>query len=156
MRRFKVYLAGPIAGLNYDDAQEWRSWVKSKLAPFGIDGYSPLRQKQYLKGVGKIEDVGKDCYSSYTPLATDGAIMTRDHNDCQTADLIFCNLLGAERVSIGTVLEIGWAFAYRKPLIMLIEPSGNPHEHPMIREGIGFRYDNLLDAIDATKSILLP
>lgn len=152
MTRFKVYLAGAISGLAFDDAQDWRAYVRGALEPTGIDAYSPLRQKHFLENVGPIDPNGS--YGVW-PLSTDRGIMTRDHFDCQSSDLIFVNLLGATRVSIGTVMEIAWAFAYRKPLVMAME-DGNLHDHPMIREAIGYRVPTLDHAIAVTQAILLP
>lgn len=145
MGKFKVYLAGPIAGLTYDGAQYWREVAIDMLKEHGIDGYSPLRNKRFLRdhgaiGVGQWNNV----------MASDRGIMTRDHYDCMTSDAIICNLLSAEKVTIGSVMEIAWAFAYRKPLVVMMEPSGNLHDHPMIREAIGYRVTNLGEAVAVT------
>jgi nucleoside 2-deoxyribosyltransferase len=149
-RRPKIYLAGPIAGLTFDDAQDWREDVRAMLAP-EIDAYSPLRQKHFLRKHGVIEQ------TAYTnPMATDRGIMTRDHWDCQTSDLILCNLLDTKRVTIGSVMEIAWAYAYRKPLIVVMEPSGNLHDHPMVRDAIGYRVPTLDAAVAVARAILLP
>lgn len=146
----KVYLAGPISGLTYGVAQSWRDYAQDRLSP-DIAAFSPLRRKQYLSNRGIIEQSYEDA-----PLSTDRGINTRDHFDCKTSDLILCNLLDVERVSIGTVMEIAWAFAYRVPLVLAIAKSGSVHDHPMIRECTGFRTDELDHAIDMTKAILLP
>ena len=82
--------------------------------------------------------------------------MTRDHNDCKTADMIVCNFLGATRISIGTCMEIAFSYAYKVPLLMIMEPSGNPHDYLMIREAIGFRVTKLEDAAAVAMSILFP
>jgi hypothetical protein len=44
-----VYLAGPISGLNYDGATEWRIGFAGALAEVGIKGLSPMRAKEYLR-----------------------------------------------------------------------------------------------------------
>lgn len=151
MADVKVYLAGPISGLDYDEAQDWRLRASLLLATTGITAYSPLRAKTFLRGKGVLEQ-------SYTenPLSTDRGIMTRDHWDCRTADLILVNLLGADRVSIGTVMEIAWGFAYRVPVVAAMDPAGNLHEHPMIREAISYRLDGIDSAIQTVISILTP
>jgi nucleoside 2-deoxyribosyltransferase len=143
------YLAGPISGLNYDSAQGWRTQASEQLAP-EIICYSPLRAKSWLRQHGVIEGAYPD-----HPLSNARAILTRDHFDCMRADLIFCNLLDVDRVSIGTVMEIAFAYAYRKPLVMCIRP-GSVHDHPMITEATGFTCDNLADGIDLVRTILLP
>jgi nucleoside 2-deoxyribosyltransferase len=149
LKTYKVYLAGPIAGLTFDEGQDWRIDVTERLSP-KIECYSPLRNKQFLKEYGVIGTAEYD-----KPMSTDRGIMTRDHNDCITSDLIFCNLLDTKRVTIGTVMEIAWAFAYRKPLVVLMEKSNNLHDHPMIREAIGYRTESVDEAIAITRAILL-
>lgn len=147
----KVYLAGPIAGLTYDGAQEWRHVAQKELARSGIDGYSPLRCKQYLRGTGVIVN------SNYShPLSTDRGIMTRDYWDCKTSDVILAYLLGAENVSQGTDMEMAWAYAYRKPLVVVMEENGNPHDHPMVRVAIDYRVTTLAEGLHIVKTIVLP
>jgi nucleoside 2-deoxyribosyltransferase len=145
----KVYLAGPISGLTYDQGQDWREYVASLLAARGIEAFSPLRAKGYLRSVGVIEQGYED-----TPLSTDHGITTRDRWDVQTADAVLFNLLGARRVSIGTMIEYGWADAHRIPIITVIEPKGNIHEHPMLRDVTGFRVATLLEGIEILDRIL--
>lgn len=147
----KVYLAGPIAGLTFDGAQEWRDIVQTEFARSGIDGYSPLRNKGYLRSEGIISNVGYQ-----QPMSSDRGIMTRDHWDCKTSDLIFAYLLGAKSVSQGTNMEMAWAYAYRKPLVVIMEEHGNVHDHPMVREAIDYRVTTLAEGIAIAKAILLP
>lgn len=45
-----VYLAGPISGLTFDDAQDWRGHAATFLASRGVVGLSPLREKHKLTG----------------------------------------------------------------------------------------------------------
>ncbi len=65
-------------------------------------------------------------------------------------------MLSAQKVSIGTVMEIAWAKAFQIPVIVIMEKEGNLHDHPMIRDCIGFRVETLLEAIWLTKVLLLP
>lgn len=147
----KVYLAGPITGLTYEQAESWRTEVRAVLEPAGIECYSPLRSKAYFKDVGTI---GTAPFKQ--ALSSDRGILARDHWDCRTADIIFVNLLGATERGTGTTMEIAWGVAYDKLLVVCMEDEGNVHDHPMIREAIDFRFANLIDAVLATKAILLP
>lgn len=146
----KVYLAGPIAGLTFEGCTNWRNEVAEMLLPY-IDGFSPMRAKEYFKGQGVIS---KNAYTQ--TLSSDRGILTRDHWDCMTADLIFVNLLGAQSISQGTVMEIAFGHAYRKPIVCVMEPKGNLHDHPMIRQAIDFRFEDIKSAVEVTKAILLP
>jgi hypothetical protein len=146
----KVYLAGPISGLTYDGAQQWREYAKGILAP-EIHAYTPLRAKQYLRTEGVLQQ----SYDVH-PLSTDRGINTRDHFDCMTSDLILCYLLGATERSTGTIMEVAWSFAYKKPLVVVMEKEGNCHDHPMLREAIGYRTEDLDQALNIVRAILLP
>ena len=143
-----VYLAGPITGLSYDGATSWREEAVSALAENGIVGLSPLRAKDYLLNEIKLADE----YDAV--MSTGRAITTRDRFDCTRADMVLVNLLGASKVSIGTVMELAWADLARVPVVLCIEREENPHEHAMIRETIGWRVDSVEAAIDVVVATL--
>ena len=145
----RIYMAGPISGLTFDVANDWREKVRLALLP-DIEAANPLRGKGSLVGYAELTD-------GYThdPLVTDRAIFARDYQDVLRADLLFVNLLGAKRVSQGTNYEIAWAYQLRKPILVAIEESGNVHDHPFLRQVVDFWTDNLPDACDAIRGILL-
>lgn len=147
--RPRVYLAGPIDGLLFDEANTWRDTAALALAP-EIVAYSPMRGKQSL-------DNGRKITGAYDAsiLANSRAITTRDRADCTRADLVIAHLAGAKKVSIGTVMEIAWADAHRIPLVLIGE-DGDCHDHPMIRECAGWRVNTLAEAIYVARSVLLP
>ena len=144
---FRVYLAGPISGLSWSGSTEWRDYVSNKLSPQGIECLSPLRFKNFLEGELRIEG----SYEEH-PLATARGIYTRDKGDVSRADAILVFLTGAERVSIGTVMEIAWADMLNKPIILVSEDS-NIHNHPMINESIGYTLSTLDEAIDVIRAL---
>jgi hypothetical protein len=148
--RPSVYLAGPITGASYAGCTKWREDVTYALAP-DIVCFSPRRRKEDLVEGGKIRDdyVGN-------VLSCSRGIITRDYYDCVRHELVYARLLEAERVSIGTVMEIAWAYQARIPIIAVMEKQANLHDHGMIRECIGFRVETDEEAIAVTKAILLP
>lgn len=148
---FKVYLAGPISGLTYDEAESWRTKVRGRL-PSAVRWYSPLRNQQQFRDVGSLSPT---TYNNESPLASKHGIMSRDAWDVKTSDLVFCNLLGAKSVSIGTVMELGMAYAWQKPVVLVMEPN-NVHEHVMIDHAWSFRTDNIEAGIQLVADILLP
>jgi nucleoside 2-deoxyribosyltransferase len=145
----KIYLAGPISGLTFEGAQDWRTYFMNTIDQ-QIACFSPLRGKDYLKMRGPLEG----SYDEF-PLSTDRGITTRDRADCMGADLVVFNMLGATRVSMGTMVEFGWADAARVPSVLIMEKEGNIHDYPMVREIAGFRVDNLEDAIAISEIVLL-
>jgi nucleoside 2-deoxyribosyltransferase len=154
----RVYLAGPIKGCSYDGATDWRDDARRSLRTAGIEGMSPMRGKDYLKGHAKVgqDELLKDSYDQY-PLSTNAAILCRDHRDCTTCDAVIVYLLGAKRVSIGTVMEVAWSHHARVPVIVVIEKDGsNVHEHGLMLQACNFRVDNLAEAVAVAKAVLLP
>ena len=145
----KVYLAGPISGLTFAEGQNWREYFSTQIDQ-RIQCYSPLRGKDYLTKHGKLEG----SYDEF-PLSTGHGITARDRFDCMGSDIVIFNLLGAKRISVGTMIELGWADAARNPAILIMEKEGNPHEHPMVSNTTQFRVDNVQDAIYLTEIILL-
>jgi nucleoside 2-deoxyribosyltransferase len=152
-----VYLAGPISGLKYDGATEWRIGFAGALAEVGIKGLSPMRAKEYLRDQYDASGgFSATCveYGHLSCLSGPRGIMTRDRFDATRCDVLLVNLLGAERVSIGTMMEVAWADLKRTPIVCIMEP-GNIHEHAMLNEAIGFRCTTLEEALTVIKAILL-
>lgn len=154
MSKPSVYLAGPIRGLNYDDATSWRERARIHLKEAGIDAFSPMRAKNYLKNDKNIDS--SDSNYEMFPLSVPPAVVCRDFNDCTKRDALIVYLLGAKAVSIGTVFEIAWAYQKRIPVILVMEKSGNPHEHMFIRQCANFQVETLDEAIFIAKAVLLP
>lgn len=149
-----VYLAGPITGLNFDGATEWREQVANALAVHGIKAFSPMRAKEYLAALPALSGHGKE-YAHLGVLSQARSVMTRDRFDATRCDVLFVNLLGITQPSIGTCMEIAWADLSRIPIVCAMETSGNPMEHMMINEAIGFRVSTLAEAVYVTKAVLL-
>lgn len=145
----RVYLAGPISGCTYDQCTDWRARFAAELKSWGVEALSPMRGKDYLND-GKIIDGAYD----QTILSNAQAILHRDFWDCCRSDVVLVNLLGAERVSIGTVMEIAFAHARQIPVVLLMEPKGNIHEHPMIQQAIAFRVETVDQALQTLYVIL--
>jgi nucleoside 2-deoxyribosyltransferase len=153
----RVYLAGPITGESFEGATDWREWTRQALAPYGIHTYSPLRGKDYLSGQTAISGtpgVNGQVAGAVRPLSTDKGICTRDRWDVQRADAVLMNLSGAGRVSIGTMIEIGWADAYRVPIIGVMEDE-NPHRHAMVEHLLGYIVPTLPEAVLLVRSLLI-
>lgn len=150
----RVYLAGPISGCTYAGCVEWRERAERYLALKGILALSPMRGCSHLS-----------TYQGPLPANFSGdqdeahACYTRDHFDLRSADVVLMNLqaLGDRaRVSIGTVVELGWATAYRKPLILVKPLRGmhDPHDHPFVQEAADYVTTDLDEALHIVVHIL--
>src|SRR3989344_6684140 len=129
-----VYLAGGIDGHSYDSCNGWREYAIQELALKGITGLSPMRSKDFLRNYTEIVDG-----VSQHVLASDSGITARDMWDVRRSDAVLFNLLEAKKVSIGTMIEYGWASSFDKPIITLMEKQGNIHEHAMVRRLSDYR-----------------
>lgn len=152
-----VYLAGPITGLTYDEGNDWRIAVAADLLEDGIIGLSPLRAKNFLRQIGVLDAAGTpdSAYIGLNPLSEPKGIMTRDRLDSTRSDMVLMNLVGATRVSIGTMIEAGWADGARVPLVVAMEDD-NIHRHAMLNEAAGFIVPTLEQAVAVVKAVLLP
>lgn len=168
MIKKRVYLAGPIAGLTYEEATlSWRDKVARALdghypasddpgsytsVVTAIQTYSPMRGKIFLKGTG--EKIGKQGYEQH-PMSSMQGIIGRDRNDVMNADLVFMNVYGADKVSIGTTVELGWADAFRKPVVLILDKNG-VHDHAFYKGLATYVCDDLEEGIVCAKALLLP
>ena len=149
-----VYLSGPITGCTYEGCTDWRSYVQIALAQSNILAISPMRAKDYLQQLdGPISGHGRE-YSHMGVFSTPAAVVTRDRFDTQRADMILMNLLGADRVSVGTMIELGWADAARVPVVGIIEPQHNIHDHMFVNQLIGFRVATLDEGLHVVRATL--
>ena len=142
-----LYLAGPILGTAYDACTSWRQYVCEKL-PSDIIGITPMRGKESLSGQQEIKVLDRS-----NPITATKGIITRDRFDLMRCDMVLMNLLGATKVSIGSMIELGWADAFRKTVVLVIE-EGNCHMHAIVQEIAGFIVPTLDQGIEVVKSIL--
>lgn len=145
-----VYLAGPITGCNYEGATSWRAFAQSAF-PKSIRGISPMRDKGHLAGEKNISCHGYEGI----PLSSEKGILLRDFYDCTNSDAVLVNLVGAKIISVGTVMEIAWAYQARNPLVVAME-KGNIHEHALLLPACGIIVPTLSEAVRFVISILYP
>ena len=146
-----VYLAGPITGCNYDECSDWRDEIK-KIVHKHIECYSPMRGKYYLK---KAETI-KGRHQGNKPLSKAKGIVSRDRFDVYNCDIVIMNLKDAKQISIGTMVELGWADAYRKPVILIRDKGDDIHAHAFVDEISSFIVETLEEAADLVNVILTP
>lgn len=122
-----VYLAGPIAGVSWDDANGWRRLAQSEIGGKGIRCLSPLRGKEKM-----FEGIKQFKTTQYEGVGSDSCIYDRDRSDLERADIVLAHLRCADRVSIGTMFELGWASTLHKFIVVVMD-EGNVHDHPFVR-----------------------
>ena len=153
-----VYLAGPIDGLSYREGVEWRRYAQEKLAVEGIKAQSPQRGKDYIGDnpelAAEMDFAKQEAAFSANIMSTGRMIMTRDKFDALNCSILLVNFAGAKRASIGTVMEIAWAYLQGKPIIVVADEEDVLHRsHPMLRETFSCVTNSLDEALDVVRGL---
>ena len=149
MSRPIVYLAGPIKGLTYQQANRWRQNAAHALNLIGVASINPVGEE--LKD--HVEVLG--C-SVPGLMSSQRAVVAKDRFAVlQRADAMLVNFADAPAVSVGTCVEFGWADATRIPIITIL-PEDNPHNHAFIREMSGWVVSDLEAALDVFTALFRP
>jgi len=135
-----VYLAGAIARHSYGQVTNWRNYVARRFAP-GVVGISPMRMKTWCKryndSIPSVYDDLKGANdAAYLISGAPNVIGRRDFADVQRADMVFFYLpkehADKQEISVGTLIEFGWASALRKPTVVVSDDDSRVLSHPLI------------------------
>ena len=142
----RIYLSGGITGLTVKAALGWREYVAERLSTASIEVCDPLRgaegEQHKLKKLGPTKDDSDD------PAMSDKAFFNRARWDVLTSDMTLCNLVGAERVSIGSMFELAFGVIHNKLNVIVLDKSTKDlHNHVFVRES-GIVFYDLDEAID--------
>ena len=138
-----VYLAGPIAGCNRGEANNWRHDVMAKLRPYGIFGVSPLRCEPLIG-----ERYGMGCDDPR--FGTARAIASKNFFDVQSCDFTLCYMpqeINERRLSLGTIIELAWAHSLRKPTL-LVTQDPLLLEHAVVQANASWILGTLDEAVE--------
>ena len=144
-----VYLAGPILGCDVAEANDWREKFRQRLAASMISGISPLR----------CEPPPDERYAaSYSDpkFGTARAIAAKNRFDVQAATMVLAYLpkaLNDRRPSYGTIVEIAWAHAAGKPVLVVTDDPAI-RDHPLINACAGWLLETLDEAHEVIAEIL--
>lgn len=137
----RIYLAGSIQGKGYDEVMNNIRFVKNPLISYGYEVLHPMLGKSYLRNEVQFKAEGY-----VYPVSTNHAIFNRDKWMVSYADIILANLLNADRVSIGTMMELAWASLLNKHILVVMEKD-NIHRHAFVLEASGTIFEDMQSAI---------
>lgn len=138
----KIYLAGSISGLSYDEVVNSYKNKSDILENNGYEILCPMTGKTYLRN--EIQFKASD-YENF-PVSTNHAIFERDKWMVHQCDIILADLsLSGERVSIGTMMELAWASLLGKHTILIL-PKGNIHKHAFVLEAADIVFETEFEA----------
>lgn len=126
--RPRLYLAGPMAGLNFDEANQWRIDAHNRIGTY-FECISPCRNKESLADAGPLTQLGYEDHF----MCGEQTVFYRDTHDVRRCDGVLANFTGVERVSIGTPFELGMAWALGKPIVSVMEED-NVYDHIFTRQ----------------------
>jgi nucleoside 2-deoxyribosyltransferase len=143
-----VYLVRPIAGCVFDEVVTYYEETADILSDVGYEVlYAMMGKCQFRGQEGLFKNKG------YThPVSTDRAIIGRDRWMTKKADIIFANLMNAKTVSIGSVMELAWAFDHGKHVVLAMEEN-NIHRHAFITQCADIVFSNYEESIDYLTSL---
>jgi nucleoside 2-deoxyribosyltransferase len=136
MRQF-VYLSGPMMGYKHNEVNDWRAYASEKLNNEYVKCLSPMRTWT----------------EEHLPDETDKWINRRDYFDCTRASCVLVNITMMKHLSIGTIMEIAWAYQAQIPVICICN-EGGPQKHPMLRDSITHEVYSLDEGIAFVKELL--
>lgn len=139
----KVYLAGPVAGLTYDEAMAWRREAAKKLADYGLEAVFPMENEKALKDAGPLPAGGVEG----VPGCSAAEIFESDMEALRQCDYLLCNLLGAKRPSLGSAWELGYAYNRADMVSYAVVAPGSIHDHVFITQGADYVFTDLDEAI---------
>ena len=123
----KIYLARPISGLTFEEVVGYYEATSDELRSHGYGVLCPMTGKGYLRNETEFRAYGYD-----NPVSTNRAIVGRDHWMVEQSDVVFVDLTGAQKVSIGCVSELAWAYHLRKHIVLSLD--NDFHKHAFVLE----------------------
>lgn len=132
-----VYLSGPMGGCTFEEMTEWRTYAANKLDSKTLKCLLPTRS--FTK--------------ESTPKETDKWVNRRDYFDCVRAQALLVNFQGMKTLSIGTIMEIAWAYQKQIHIVAVCDPEG-PQNHPMVKDSLTHEVYNMDEGIAAVKELL--
>lgn len=134
-----LYMSGPITDVTYGNATSWYDAAR-KMLNHKIRTVKPMRAKNFLAAAehGTVGDVVNADPRAFNHLQAamlmPRHIAIRDNWDVSQCDAVLCNQLDAERLSVGSILEIGLAHAYNKPIVLVTREDDRAlNNHPMVQ-----------------------
>mgnify|MGYP001583256394 CR=1 FL=1 len=131
METLKAYLSGPILGKTWTEASIWRLQAEEELKPY-YECLNPVGDEMPWPGV-----ITNDLIPAQHSVWT----LRRDLDWVERADVVLVN---TDRwTSVGTIIEMGWAFALKIPIVV----AGPQPDHHWLRQMVLVRFDELRCAL---------
>jgi nucleoside 2-deoxyribosyltransferase len=132
-----VYLSGPMGGCSFKEMSSWREYAAERLNSDTLKCILPTRSFTEMT----------------VPKETSKWINRRDYFDCVRSQCLLVNFKGMKTLSIGTIMEIAWAYQKQINIVCVCDSDG-PQNHPMVQDSITHEVTTLDEGIAAVKELL--
>lgn len=146
----RLYLSGPISGVSYGEIADWRKRAMA-MFPASVSVYDPASS---FCDAELASDAPETPSAALARLMHGRLVVDRNKHIIQSSDVVLANLLDSQRASIGSIGELFWANAFRIPIVIVREQSGNVHDHAMLNAIASVVTSSLEDGCEAALNIL--
>ena len=146
----RIYLSGPISGSSRDDIAGWRQRVAGML-PQQVEVYDPAAS---FYDAALSYEAPEGPSAALVRLMHGRLVVDRNKHIIQSSDVVLANFLYSEHASIGSIGELFWANAFRIPIVIVREQSGNVHDHAMLNAIASIVASSLEEGCDAALNVL--
>jgi hypothetical protein len=146
----KLYLSGPISGVPCEEIADWRKRATAML-PAKVHVYDPASSPY---DADLASDTPETPSAALARLMHGRLVVDRNKHMIQSSDVVLANFLHSDRASIGSIGELFWANAFRVPIVIVREESGNVHDHAMLNAIASAVTSSLEDGCEAALNIL--
>lgn len=144
-----IYLAGPMTGMKVADSRDgWRFRAHNAFEPF-VECMNPVRGWNCLPDGHIMQARGED--EAGLKMVEGKLHFQRDVHDIRRCSALYVNTQGADRVSLGTVSEMGMAYILGKPIVAILDPW---HVHLFTEQEASVICNTEEEAIECLKSLL--
>jgi nucleoside 2-deoxyribosyltransferase len=138
-----------MAGFTIEQARSWRRQViEAEQFNVFFEFVDPCRNKESLEGKGLLTHHGyADSF-----MCEEQTIFARDTHDISRCDAVLANFGGAEKVSVGTIFELGMAWTLKKPIVTVGLIHG-PYDHIFTRQCAAANAGDLEEGLTILRSL---
>jgi hypothetical protein len=124
--------------------------TKAVLMTMGFDVLIPM----YGKGRRKTETNNFEAEGCTDfPLSTDHAIFTRDRWMVGQADILFADMTGSTKASIGSIMELAWGSMLNKHIVLVL-PENNVHKHAFVLQAASVVFPTRVGALEYLTALI--
>ncbi len=143
----KIYISTPMTGRTYQEIHDYYDKTAMTLKSYNHHVMSPMTGRPNLQ-TEVMEACGND-----RDITTNHAIVERDRWMLSKSDIVYTNLIGCTRISIGCCMELAWAHDRGIHSIVVMEPN-NMHDHCYIRETADIIFHSEAEALAYFKNLI--